>query len=79
MNQVAYLTVKLATCIKGACVSGAATATVLGLGFGADKLLEQGGYPPVFKKTVGSGLGKALSTMGYSPNSEYNELKSKML
>lgn len=34
LNQVAYLTVKLATCIKGGCVGGAATAAVLGLGFG---------------------------------------------
>ena len=79
LNQVAYLTVKLATCIKGACVGGAATATVLGLGFGADKLLEEGGYPPIFKKTVGKELGKALSAIGYSPNSELNELKSRML
>jgi hypothetical protein len=79
LNQVAYLTVKLATCIKGACVSGTATATVLGLGFGADKLLEEGGYPPIFKKTVGRELGKVLSTMGFNPNSEYNELKEKML
>lgn len=53
LNQVAYLTVKLAACIKGGCVGGAATATVLCLGFGADKLLEEGGYPPIFKKTVG--------------------------
>jgi hypothetical protein len=79
LNQVAYLTVKLATCIKGACVGGAATATVLGLGFGADKLLEEGGYPPIFKKTVGKKLGDALCTIGYNPNSEYNELKNKML
>ncbi len=53
MNQVAYLTVKLATCIKGACVGGAATATVSGLGFGADKLLKEGVYAPIFKKTGG--------------------------
>ena len=78
LNQIAYLTVKLATCIKGACVGGAATATVLGLGFGADKLLEEGGYPPVFKKTVGKELGKALSAIGFNSNSEYNELKYRM-
>lgn len=53
MNKVAYLTVKLAACIKGACVGGAATTTILGLGFGVDKLLEEGGLSHIFKKTVG--------------------------
>lgn len=39
IDQLASLTLKLAACVKGACVTGGATATVLGLGFGADKLL----------------------------------------
>jgi len=41
LDHIASLTLKLATCIKGACVAGGASATVLGLGFGADKLLEE--------------------------------------
>ena len=38
----------MATCIKGACVAVGASATVLGLGFGADKLLEKAGHTPFF-------------------------------
>ena len=34
LDHIASLTLKLATCIKGACVAGGAGATVLGLGFG---------------------------------------------
>lgn len=73
------LTFKLAACIKGACVVGAGSATVLGLGFGADKLLEEGGYPPVFKRSIGKQLGNVLSSMGYSSNTEYLELQNKIL
>jgi hypothetical protein len=40
IDQIASLTIKLAACIKGACVAGGASATILGLGFCADKLLE---------------------------------------
>jgi 3-polyprenyl-4-hydroxybenzoate decarboxylase len=69
----------LATCIKGACVAGGASATILGLGFGADKLLEEAGYAPFFKKTVGNQLGKILTNFGYSGNSEYLELQRRML
>lgn len=69
----------MAACIKGACVVGAGSATVLGLGFGADKLLEEGGYPPVFKRSIGKQLGNALSSMGYSSNTEYLELQNKIL
>ena len=79
LNEVASLTAKLAACIKGACVAGAGSATILGLGFGADKLLEEGGYSPVFKKTVGKGLGKILSSLGFQGNSEYLELQGKIL
>jgi hypothetical protein len=79
LNHIASLTVKLAACIKGACVAGAGSATVLGLGFGADKLLEEGGYSPVFKKTMGNALDKALSCLGYQGNSEYLELQKKCL
>lgn len=69
----------MAACIKGACVVGAGSATVLGLGFGADKLLEEGGYPPVFKRSVGKQLGNVLSSLGYSSNTEYLELQNKIL
>lgn len=79
LNPLASLTVKLATCFKGGCVVGAGSVTILGLGFGADKLLEQGGYSPVFKKTIGKGLGNALSYLGYQGNSEYLELQKRML
>lgn len=79
IDQIGYLALKLAACIKGACVAGAGTATVLGLGFGVDKLLEQGGYPPVFKKALGNQLGKALHGIGYEGNPEYLELKNKIL
>lgn len=51
LDLVATLTVKLAACIKGACAAGGATATVLSLGLGADKLLQETGHPPVFQKT----------------------------
>lgn len=61
LDHVATLTIKLAACIKGACVAGSATATFLGLGFGADKLLQQAGHPPVFQKAVGNQLGNILS------------------
>lgn len=43
---------RLTACVKGACVAGIGTATVLALGFGIEKLLEKQGYPPVFKQTV---------------------------
>ena len=85
INHIASLTFKLATCIKGACVAG---ATVLGLGFGAvatvlgfgaDKLLEEAGYPPFFKKAVGNQLSNILSGLGYTGNAEYLELKKRML
>lgn len=79
LDQVASLTLKLATCIKGGCVAGAGTATIFGLGFGADKLLEEAGYSPVFKKAVGKQLGNILSSMGYQNNNEYSELKNKIL
>jgi hypothetical protein len=85
INHIASLTFKLATCIKGACVAG---ATVLGLGFGAvatvlgfgaDKLLEEAGYPPFFKKAVGNQLSNILSGLGYTGNAEYLELQKRML
>jgi hypothetical protein len=79
LDQVASLTVKLAACIKGACVAGGASATVLGLGFGADKLLEEAGYAPFFKKSIGSQLGKILTNLGYQGNNEYIELQKRML
>lgn len=86
IDYIASLTLKLATCIKGACVAGGAGATVLGfgatvlgLGFGADKLLEEAGYPPFFKKAVGNQLSNILSGLGYTGNAEYLELKKIML
>ncbi len=60
-------------------MAGAGTATVFGLVFGADKLLEEAGYSPVFKRAVGKQLGNVLSTRGYQGNSEYTELKNKIL
>src|SRR5271170_2268777 len=57
LDHIASITIILAVCIKGACVTGGASATILGLGFGADKLLEEAGYVPFFKKAVGSQLG----------------------
>jgi hypothetical protein len=79
LDQIASLTVKFAACIKGACVTGGATATVLGLGFGADKLLEEAGHAPFFKKAVGNQLGKILTNLGYNGNNEYIELQKRML
>ena len=78
-DHIASLTLKLATCIKGACVAGGAGATVLGLGFGADKLLEEAGYPPFFKKAVGNQLSNILSGLSYTGNAEYLELQKIML
>ena len=77
LDHIASLTLKLATCIKGACVAGGASATVLGLGFGADKLLEEAGYTPTFKRAVGGQVGKILSRIGYESNFEYIELQKK--
>jgi hypothetical protein len=71
------LAIKLAACIKGGCVAGGASATVLG--FGADKLLEEAGYTPFFKKAVSNQLGKILTNLGYQGNNEYLELQRKML
>jgi len=79
LDQTASLTVKLAACIKGACVAGGASATIMGLGFGADKLLEEAGYTPFFKKTLGNQLGKILTNLGYQGNNEYLELQKRML
>jgi len=42
-------------------------------------LLQEAGYSPVFKKAVGKQLGNILSSMGYQSNSEYTELKNKIL
>ena len=78
-DHIASLTLKLATCIKGACVAGGAGATVLGLGFGADKLLEEAVYPPFFKKAVGNQLSNILSGLSYTGNAEYLELQKIML
>ena len=69
----------MAACIKGACVAGGASATIMGLGFGADKLLEEAGYTPFFKKTLGNQLGKILTNLGYQGNNEYLELQKRML
>ena len=79
VDQIASLTFKLAACIKGACVVGGASATILGLGFGADKLLEEADYALFFKKVVGSQLGKILTNLGYNSNSKYLELQQRML
>ena len=79
LDEVASLTFKLAACIKGACVTGGASATVLGLGFGADKLLEEAGSAPFFKKAVGNQLGNILASFGYQGNNEYLELQRRML
>lgn len=79
IDHIASLTLKLATCIKGACVAGGAGATVLGLGFGADKLLEEAGHPPFFKKALGNQLNNILSSLGYTGNTEYLELQKRML
>jgi hypothetical protein len=78
LDSIASLTLKLAACIKGACVAGGASATVLGLGFGADKLLEEAGHAPFFKKAIGNQLGSILSSLGYQGNSEYIELQKRM-
>jgi 6-phosphofructokinase len=59
--------------------SWGASATVMGLGFGADKLLEEAGYVPFFKKTMGNQLGKILTNLGYQGNNEYIELQKRML
>jgi len=40
LDPMSSLTFKLASCIKVACVVWGASASILGLGFGADKLLE---------------------------------------
>jgi hypothetical protein len=79
IDLIASLTLILATCIKGACVAGGVGATVLGLGFGADMLLEEAGYPPFFKKAVGNQLSNILSGLGYTGNAEYLELQKRML
>lgn len=79
LDQLASLTIKLAACIKGACVAGGTSATIMGLGFGADKLLEEAGYTPLKKKTVGNQLGKILTNLGYQGNNEYIELQKRML
>jgi len=79
VDHIVSLTLKLATCIKGACVAGGAGATVLGLGFGADKLLEQAGYTPVFTRIVGNQVGNILHHLGYEGNKEYLELQKRML
>lgn len=78
LDHIASLAFKLAVCVKGACVAGGASATVLGLGLGVDKLLEESGNPPVFKKTVGKGLGNFLSAMGIKGNNEYIELQKQI-
>jgi uncharacterized protein (DUF2267 family) len=79
LDHIASLTFKLATCIKGACVAGGASATVLGLGFGADKLLEEAGYTPMFRRTIGSHVGNILSHFGYEGNKDYLELQKRVL
>lgn len=79
IDHVASLAFKLAACAKGVCVAGGASATVLGLGFGVDKLLEEAGHAPFFKKILGNQLGNILSSLGYSGNSEYIELQKRML
>ena len=71
LDHVANLTVKSDSCIKGACVAGGATATILGLGFGADKLLQQAGHPRVFQKAVCNQLGNILFRLGYTGSNEY--------
>jgi hypothetical protein len=78
LDQIASLTLKLATCIKGTCVVGGTSATVLGLGFGVDKLLEESGHSPIFKKAVGKQLGNILLKLGYQGNSEYLELQKQI-
>ena len=79
LDSIASLTLKLAACIKGVCVAGGAGATVLGLGFGVDKLLEEAGHAPVFKKAVANQFGNILYSLGYRGNSEYLELQRQML
>jgi hypothetical protein len=79
LDHISSLTLKLAACIKGACVAGSASATVLGLGFGADKLLEEAGYAPVFKRAMGSQIGNVLSYLGYEGNKEYFKLQQRIL
>lgn len=79
LDHVASLTLKLVACVKGACVAGGASATVLGLGFGADKLLEEAGHAPIFKKAVGGQINNILSSLGYEGNTEYLELQKRML
>ena len=78
IDNVATLALKLAACIKGACVAGGASATILGLGFGLDKLLEEAGYAPFFKKAVGNKLGQILDNLGYSSNSEFLDLQNRI-
>jgi hypothetical protein len=65
-------------CVKGVCVAGSGGATILGLGFGVDKLLEEGGYTPLFKRTIGNQVGNLLSYLGYETNAEHIELQKKI-
>lgn len=78
IDHVASLTLKLASCVKGICVAGGAGATILGLGFGADKLLEEAGHAPIFKKMVGNKVGSILTRLGIEANIEYLELQKQM-
>jgi hypothetical protein len=42
---------------------------------GADKLLEEAGHAPIFKRAVGGQVGNILSRLGYEGNIEYLELQ----
>lgn len=79
LDRLASLTLNLAACLKGGCVVGAAGATVFGLGFATDNLLEEAGYAPVFKKALGNQLGSILSALGHTGNTEYIELQRQMV
>lgn len=71
LNRLASFSVTLISCVKGTCVLGLSGGTALGMGLGIDELLINYGRDPVFRDTLGKGLDKALTSIGFdNPNKD---------
>ena len=65
LNRLASFSVTLISCVKGTCVLGLSGGTALGMGLGIDELLINYGRDPIFRDTLGKGLDKVLTSMGF--------------
>jgi hypothetical protein len=64
LNKIASLSSQVIMCFKGVCYIGGTTGTVLGVGLGLDKILNESGRSAIFKPATSIIVDKILNNIG---------------